>query len=459
MLNTPRVVIALRRTRMLASYLISGLITCAAAQGCARIVKRYPPDAKQSMTPVASNKKYRPPPGAECRAQSEFDVGSEDACDPGTTPEWSAWSDSRPPGLCYVVDEPCEGLADHVAYLTFDDGPSDWTAHFLDVLASQGVKATFFVNARGLKGAMGLDGTYRDDHNKTVAYRHILKRTVDEGHVIANHTRDHPDLGTLSEDDIREQFKENERLINRALLEEGGHTQPLSLLRAPFGSPWFAEDRNLDDIPARQAAAGRVFREFGYNVLWNISSSDADEWAIGDAPNKVELSRNSTASKVTYAEKKDRILTTVLEHKLVQAGKGIVILMHDSHNVTGDLLPELIDGLRDRGYSFATLEEQVLEQYGRPSLELTPGPAMYNHCGPERSRSCMDWSDAEGPGVCGRMWRAFMDLGGEDAVGRPVTAPFRQPGTHVFAQTFELGTLELHPELTDPCDALLLPDP
>jgi peptidoglycan/xylan/chitin deacetylase (PgdA/CDA1 family) len=440
--------------------LLGGLIACAAAQGCARIVKRYPPEPDKPATSEKSDaKKYRPPAGAECRVRQDLDEDSHTGCDSDTAPDWAAWSERQPPGLCYVLDEPCEGVADHVAYLTFDDGPSDWTAEFLDILKDQRVKATFFINARGIKGKAGLDGTYLDKRKQPVTYRRILKRIVDEGHVIANHTADHLDLGTLSEDEIREQLQENERLINRALLQEGGHTQPLSLLRAPFGSPWFAEDRPIDDIPTRQAAAGRVFREFGYNVLWNISATDADEWAIGEAPTKVELSRNSSSSKVTYAEKQDRIRSSVLDHPLVHAGKGIVVLMHDTHNATRDALSTMIDGLRANGYRFATLEEQVVEQYGRSSLELTPGPAMTKHCGAERSRSCLDFADPERRSVCGRFWRAFMDLGGEDALGQPVSEPFREEGSEIVAQKFELGTLELHPELSETCDALLLPDP
>jgi len=448
----------------LVALVVGGLISSVAAQGCAVIVKRAPPDAEQSPAPAVSDKKFRPPPGAKCRVSREWldaGAGAQADCDAATPPEWSAWSDSQPPGLCYALDEPCEGVADHVAYLTFDDGPSDWTAGFLEILASREVHATFFVNARGIKGAAGLDGTYLDDDKKTVSYRRILKRIVDDGHVLGNHTTDHLDLGTLSEDEIREQLQENERLINRALLEEGGDTQPLSLLRAPFGSPWFAEDRMLDDMPARQVAAGRVFREFGYNVLWNISSTDADEWAMAEGPTKLELSRNRSNPSLTVSlrDKKARILSTVLDHALVRAGKGIVILMHDTHNATRDVLPELIDGLRDSGYTFATLEQQVVEQYGRSSLELTPGPAMDKHCGVERSRSCTDWMDPERPDVCGRLWRAFMDLGGEDALGRPESEPFRQRKTQVVAQTFELGTLELHPELSEPCDALSLSEP
>lgn len=440
------------------SLTLACLIGCIAAQGCARIVERDPTRAQGASAQAKSNIAYRAPDGAECGARVVVDESDDGACDTGTPP-WAAWTDQRPPGVCYVVDEPCDGVSDHVAYLTFDDGPSDWTAEFLEILAKQNVKATFFINTRGIKGPPGLDGSYRDDDNHTVRYSQILKRTVDDGHVIGNHTTDHPDLGTLTEDEIWQQLQENERLINRALLQEGGHVQPLTLLRAPFGSPWFAEDRMLDDIPTRQTEAGRVFRQFGYNVLWNISATDADEWAQGEAPTKVVLARDDSDSTVTFEEKKDRILNTVLNHPLVQAGKGIVILMHDTHNATRDVLSAMIDGLRARGYRFETLEQQVVEQYGRPSLDLTPGPAMNQHCGVERSRSCLGGDDPTTPSVCGRMWRAFRDLGGDDALGRPASERYRQSQTQIVAQTYAGGTLELHPELDEPCDSLWLPAP
>ena len=56
-------------------------------------------------------------------------------------------------------------------YLTFDDGPSDYTASLLDTLNKYGVKATFFVTG------------YGDDA--------VLKREYDEGHAVGVHTMSH----------------------------------------------------------------------------------------------------------------------------------------------------------------------------------------------------------------------------------------------------------------------------
>jgi len=67
-------------------------------------------------------------------------------------------------------------------YLTFDDGPIGATFGVLDVLAEMDIKATFFLNAFHCFG----EGDENED-NAVCA----LKRTVEDGHVIANHSYNH----------------------------------------------------------------------------------------------------------------------------------------------------------------------------------------------------------------------------------------------------------------------------
>lgn len=56
-----------------------------------------------------------------------------------------------------------------MVYLTFDDGPSEWTEEFLDVLQQYGVKATFLMQGSNLQ---------RKD------LQSVVKRAADEGHYI-----------------------------------------------------------------------------------------------------------------------------------------------------------------------------------------------------------------------------------------------------------------------------------
>ena len=73
--------------------------------------------------------------------------------------------------------------------ITFDDGPGPYTAGLLDELAARGVKATFFVSG------------YR-----AANYPETLKRIVDEGHQLANHTYNHANLNTLSAAKVRKEI-------------------------------------------------------------------------------------------------------------------------------------------------------------------------------------------------------------------------------------------------------------
>src|SRR5262245_20450734 len=67
-------------------------------------------------------------------------------------------------------------LNDREVVLTFDDGPlPPYTTHVLDVLASECIKATFFLVGRMAQG-----------------YPHLVKRIQADGHTIANHSQNHP---------------------------------------------------------------------------------------------------------------------------------------------------------------------------------------------------------------------------------------------------------------------------
>jgi len=60
--------------------------------------------------------------------------------------------------------------------------------------------------------------------------------------------------------------------------------------------------------------------------------------------------------------------------------------------------------------------------------------------------------------VCGRFWEAFAAFGGKPTLGLPLSPPRRQD-SGALGQRFEHGSLELHPELPPPCDAVWLPEP
>lgn len=198
---------------------------------------------------------------------------------------------------------------DMVAYLTFDDGPSDNTERILDILATNNIKATFFVNGRP-----GRESTYQ--------------RIVNEGHKIGNHTYSH-DYGEVYSS--QEGFFNSVNKLNEYLVSLG--IGKPDIIRFPGGSNNTVSVKyggaELMDMLINEVIIN------GYDYFdWNVSSGDA--------------------SKTT--EEKSIIIDNV---KKGCAGKSNpVILMHDSSpkTTTAEALQEIIDYLIGQGYSFGTLE-------------------------------------------------------------------------------------------------------
>lgn len=366
---------------------------------------------------------------------------------------------SRPLGFGFPDGQ--DLLPARVAYLTFDDGPSDWTGEVLDTLKQQSVHATFFVVANNLHGAAGLNGAYLDAGGKPGVFGDLVVRALDEGHVVGNHTSDHLDLASLTPTKVAAQLDDNERLINSFLVSTGRPSVPLTLIRPPFGSPWYHHDPMPPDQIVAEAAVADIIAARGLAVMWTVDSTDSREWAQGESFTRRPGQITPDPNGPTYADKGERIKQTVLTSPAVAAGAGLIILMHDTHNATRDVLPAIITGLRAAGYTFGTVEELVRWRWGRASIELTPGPALYDGCTPERNWGCFAEQGADagaGHEVCGRFWRAVQRFGGRLALGSPVGAPMRgTDGTKPLSQSFSRGIIELHPELPSPCDVLLLP--
>jgi endo-1,4-beta-xylanase len=106
-----------------------------------------------------------------------------------------------------------EGL---VAALTFDDGPNGAdTAALLDLLADRGIRAVFAVVGQCIE-AGGAD---------------LLRRIVDEGHVLCNHSTSFADMGEWMADEVRADMRANLEII-RAVVPQA----PVPFWRAPNGS-------------------------------------------------------------------------------------------------------------------------------------------------------------------------------------------------------------------------------
>jgi len=194
--------------------------------------------------------------------------------------------------------------------LTYDDGPNDpHTLRLLEVLARHDVKATFFMIGR------------------FVAEKPEIAREVARaGHVIGNHTFNHPNLIFCSAARVRSELERCRKILTDTV---GEHS---TLWRPPFG--------------ARLPHVLSVGRKLGLQpVMWTVSSND---WKIYTA---------------------DGIERRVAE----RIRGGDVILMHDGSHVrmgadrarTLEATDRLIRRLKDQGYEFVTVTEMMKQSGDR----------------------------------------------------------------------------------------------
>ena len=105
--------------------------------------------------------------------------------------------------------------------LTFDDGPSQWTVPILDLLEQHEAKATFFVCGWAVQ-----------------KHAFLLRRMVEEGHEVGNHTYKHLRLTDETDDQVENQLRLTSELI------ESITGEPPTLWRAPY----FATDARVTGI-------------------------------------------------------------------------------------------------------------------------------------------------------------------------------------------------------------------
>ena len=120
------------------------------------------------------------------------------------------------PGAFAASAYDCPGQK--LAALTFDDGPGRYSAAILDTLKAHGAKATFFMNGYNIW-----------------IYASQVQRMVAEGHQVANHTYNHPDLVQSSDALVRQEVDSLAQALTQITgLKGTGNTS--FYLRPPFGS-------------------------------------------------------------------------------------------------------------------------------------------------------------------------------------------------------------------------------
>jgi peptidoglycan/xylan/chitin deacetylase (PgdA/CDA1 family) len=180
--------------------------------------------------------------------------------------------------------------------LTFDDGPHTPTGdQILDILKQEKVRATFFLVGKNMK-----------------LHPEQVKRTLAEGHEVANHTQSHYRLPPLNAAQIRREIQNAEINFKRIT------GRSMNLMRPP-GIQY--NDRVLG-----------ITKSMGYHLI--------------------------TAS-VSAKDFEDVTPDYIVQRILRRAENGSIILLHDVRPSTVVALPRILSALKRQGYRFVTVSEML----------------------------------------------------------------------------------------------------
>lgn len=186
-----------------------------------------------------------------------------------------------------------------VLYLTFDAGyENGCTERILDILKKHNVPAAFF-----------LVGNYMEKNAD------LVRRMVDEGHIVGNHTMHHHDMSKLED---RAAFQKELTDLEELFRTITGKELP-KFYRPPQGT---YSQKNL-----------QMAKEMGYKtVFWSLAYVD---WKNDAQP---------TAS-------------AAFEKLLPRTHSGAVVLLHSTSETNAQILDELLTKWEDQGYVFESIDK------------------------------------------------------------------------------------------------------
>ena len=189
--------------------------------------------------------------------------------------------------------------ARQVLYLTFDAGyENGCTEKILDTLAKHQVKAAFF-----------LVGNYIEKNPD------LVRRMVEEGHIVGNHTLHHPDMAAIED---KNKFSAELQGVETLFQSVTGKELP-KFYRPPQG---VYSQKNLE-----------MAKEFGYKtVFWSL--------AYADWNNDAQPSKEQAFSKL-----------------LPRTHPGAVVLLHSTSHTNAQILDELLTKWEEAGYTFETIDK------------------------------------------------------------------------------------------------------
>lgn len=182
-------------------------------------------------------------------------------------------------------------------YLTFDVGyEGGYTSHILDVLKENDVKAVFFITGQFVR-------TSED----------LIKRMIDEGQIIGNHTSKH----RVMPDSTEEQIKDDVMSQHQEIYEKFGYE--MKYIRPPKG-----------EYSEKSIA---YTNSLGYKtIMWSFAY---DDWDV------------NKQGRQEYGKKK------ILDN----LHNGEIMLLHATSKDNSEILDEIIKEAKRQGYEFKSIDE------------------------------------------------------------------------------------------------------
>lgn len=191
---------------------------------------------------------------------------------------------------------------DKVVYFTFDNGyEQGYTDEILDVLKKENVPATFFVTGHYVESSPDL-----------------VKRMVDEGHIIGNHSYHHPDFTVISKEAMKKELEDLE-----AAVAEVSDQKEIKFLRPPRG---MFNERTLQW--ANELGLIHVFWSLAF-IDWEVNKQKGWHYAYEQIMNNIH--------------------------------PGAIILLHAVSEDNALALEKVIHGLKKEGYKFGSLDDLLMK--------------------------------------------------------------------------------------------------
>ena len=185
-----------------------------------------------------------------------------------------------------------------IIYLTFDEGyENGYSEKILDVLKEYDVKAAFFVTK-----------SYIRDNTE------LIKRMVAEGHVVGNHSVTHPDMTTLTDEQIASEINDCAEYFKEITGQDMPH-----FFRPPEGV------YSIHSLEQTQLQGYKT-------IFWSFAYGD---WDVNKQPGK----------QAAY----DMVMNNY--------HNGSIMLLHAVSQSNTEALPDIIKSLREKGYTFMSLED------------------------------------------------------------------------------------------------------